>query len=67
MCGAQFPYSGCLKKHIRTHAGEKPYKCNVFLAQFAQSGGLKIHIRSHTGENLINVIRVVPSLLSVVP
>ena len=56
MCPAQFAQSGGLKRHICTHT------CGMCCAQFAQTGDLKRHSRIHSGENLINVIRLVPSL-----
>ncbi|CAL8407001.1 unnamed protein product [Arctogadus glacialis] len=38
------------KIHMRTHSGEKPYKCDQWMKGFSRGGTLKIHMRTHTGE-----------------
>ena len=42
--------SGTLKGPIRTHTGEKHYKCDVCGAHFVHSSDVDKHIRTHTGE-----------------
>lgn len=36
---------------MRTHTGEKPYKCTYCERAYAESGDLTKHLRTHVGEN----------------
>lgn len=52
LCSRVFPREKSLQAHLRTHTGEKPYKCNYpgCSRSFCQSGHLRTHLRRHTGE-----------------
>jgi len=41
-----------MRRHMRTHTGEKPYKCKFCERAFAQSNDMIKHLRSHLGENV---------------
>ncbi len=41
-----------MKRHLKSHSGEKPFKCDNTLASFKHSSSVKRHLRTHGGEKL---------------
>lgn len=50
LCAFTSRYSNHLKRHMRTHDGQKPYRCPVCPYASAQLVNLQRHARTHTGE-----------------
>lgn len=50
VCNRVFTNSTSLKKHMKTHSGEKPFECDVCKKCFQEPSNLKRHKIIHSGE-----------------
>ncbi|XP_053345375.1 zinc finger protein 513a [Clarias gariepinus] len=50
LCGFSSRYTNHVKRHMKTHNGEKPYRCSLCSYASAQLVNLQRHLRIHTGE-----------------
>jgi A-kinase anchoring protein 95 (AKAP95). len=49
MCPYRTPYSGTMRRHIRAHIGDRPYKCFVCPYRSNQRANLMSHVKlKHT-------------------
>ena len=49
-CDFASVHVGDLKRHLKTHSGDKTYKCNQCNYSTARGYSLKMHLKTHSGE-----------------
>nr|XP_023655814.1 zinc finger protein 513 [Paramormyrops kingsleyae] len=50
LCGFSTRYANHVKRHMKTHSGERPYRCPLCAYASGQLVNLQRHVRVHTGE-----------------
>ena len=57
-CDFAFSQTGDLRRHFKTHSGEKPNKCNQCDYTSSQESALRTHLKMHSGEKSANATSV---------